>query len=298
MKALLICGMLQCLYAAENSKSVEITSIKITGEPEFAKIILEMTAHPKFNLESKSRSVELSLHGAKLTDTFENIVALKDPHPLVKRITAHRTREDVLLKVLLKNPLLDSQKGAVVETTSSGLTLWLNHPNPPINPPSVARAAQEPTTLASSENTNRSENTEADVVESQIKISKIKPETQNSEGIGIMGWIGLSVLIVLVVGGVLFFLSTRSRISEESFSSLENGSMNGKLIERVAFCSLGYRVGVCVLKINKDYLLVGTTPQSVNLIATLALDADVLKMPPSKTYATQDFQDSSSKQTA
>ena len=59
------------------------------------------------------------------------------------------------------------------------------------------------------------------------------------------------------------------------------GSSKSKMIENVAHCSLGSKAGVSVLRIGKDYLLVGVTPQQVNLLATLSgAEGEVFKMTP------------------
>lgn len=73
----------------------------------------------------------------------------------------------------------------------------------------------------------------------------------------------LSIVLILLLGGISVF-------AIRFFKRKEFRSGTRKyLIEKVTFCPLGPKVGVSLLKVGKEFVLVGVTPSQVSFLSTL-----------------------------
>ena len=80
-------------------------------------------------------------------------------------------------------------------------------------------------------------------------------------------------IALLFILGIIFLLSYIMR----KINMKNGGLLNSNLIKIISRYPLGERRYLYIVKIDKETLLLGVTPQSVNYIKSLELDEDIVK---------------------
>ncbi len=78
-----------------------------------------------------------------------------------------------------------------------------------------------------------------------------------------VGKIAVGVAILLILAGATAF-----GLKALKTQSVRQGSRK-YLIEKMSYANLGPKSGVCLLKVGKEFVLVGVTPQQINFLSTL-----------------------------
>jgi len=214
-----------------------ITSLKVSGQKE-AEVRFQSTEPPaELPVPGvKGNSVELFFAGAELDASFDGKAELKAPHALVKELTLSQEKKGVLLHAELLGKAGDWKDKVSVVREGQSVVLRLGAPAKTTPALEYAQSEQLP-------------------LSTEVAIAK-----PTAAPFGATQW--LVILGVLVVAGIsTFFVVKFLRIKGKSSGSRKY------LIEQLAHCSLGPKTGVSLVRVGREFVLVGVTPTQVNLLS-------------------------------
>jgi len=214
-----------------------INSLKVGGQKE-AEIRFQSSEAPA-NLPTpaiKGNSIELFFTGAELDGSFQGKAELKAPHALVKELTATQEKKGVSVKLEMIGKAGEWKDRVSVATENQSVVVRLGFPAKVTPALDYAQSEQLPIL------------TEA---------AAVKPATSP---FGRTQW--FVVLGVLVVAA----LSTFAVVKLIQMKGKASGKRK-YLIEQLAHCSLGPKTGVSLVRVGREFVLLGVTPQQVNLLS-------------------------------
>ncbi len=217
--------------------SYPLSSLKVGGEKE-AEIRFQTPEGfadvPSFTI--KNGKIEFILSGAELDSSFEGNVKLSAPHALVKTLTASQEKRGLAVKVELNDREQNWKEKVAFSREKSSLVLKIGFPVKVTPVLEYAKSEQLPV-LADN--------------------PSVKPATV---GFGHTQW--LLILGILVVAGISTFAVVKFlRIKEKTAGNRKY------LIESLAHCSLGPKAGVSLVRVGREFVLVGVTPHQINLLS-------------------------------
>lgn len=215
-----------------------ISQVRVSGE-KAADILFEGSEMKLPVLRSQGNVLEASFPGAELSEALKEKKDITPNHPLIQRISIFPTEGNgVRARILVNGSTEGLTERAKLSPDPSGVRLQMSFPTGESTMLSVFQEEQLP--LAVSENRGKAAAT----------------GTRYAQGMAI-----LCILLVSIVGGVFLYRNLKKR-----------GKIVGTrkyLIEQLSHCPLGNRTGVSLLKIGKEFVLVGITPHQVTFISAL-----------------------------
>jgi len=234
--ALLILG-LACV-----SKGASVLSdIQVSGD-DIAKVVFQ-TSDPKKEKPSmtiRDNIIELLFSNTQLRDNEKK--DLSSPHVLIRRISVYASdKGKVKAKIVINGSIEKIKDRLKLKKADMGIQLSIAYPyksSPTLN---LLKEEQAP-------------------IQSEVSNKSLTPlESKWGEIVAIM-----VIITCLVVGGVFFYryLNKRGKF----------GGSRKYLIEQMSYCPIGSngKIGVCLLKVGNEFLLIGVTPNQVNLLSRLS----------------------------
>lgn len=218
-----------------NLLASEIRSIKVGGEKE-AQIVFSGGGQASATRFSEN-TIELSFPDSKLAEALQGKLDVDSPHTLVKRISLFDTGSKAVKAVIVVNGSSENLKNRIsLAQTPDGLKATLAYPKMESAALTLLQEEQEPIAFTETK-----------------KESPKFPKTQ----------FFISLLIIAAAGVATFFFMKFLK---------SKGKWRGSrkyLIEQLGYCPLGAKAGVSVVKVGKEFVLVGVTPNQVTLLSTL-----------------------------
>lgn len=183
--------------------------------------------------------LEIVLPGTVLSKEHGDKIELLGPHALIKRISfINTTNTTVKGKVVLNGSMEEIQKRIGISKVGNDLVMTVDYPR---QNSSTLRLLQE----------------------EQTPLTGPKKSLQQESQSNYRTALTLVTLFFLIigVGGFVFFRFFRQK-----------GALRGArkyLIEQLGYCPVGTKSGVSLLKIGKDFVLVGITPNQISMLSHL-----------------------------
>lgn len=214
-----------------------IDSLKVSGQKEAEIRFQSSDAPAELPVPGvKGNSVELFFAGAELDSTFNGKTELKAPHALVKELTLSQEKKGVLVHAELNGKAGEWKDKVGVTREGQSIVLRLGFPAKTTPALEYAQSEQLPVLT---------------------EVAAVKP---TATAFGATQW--LVILGVLVVAG----MSTFAVVKFLRIKGKTSGSRK-YLIEQLAHCSLGPKTGVSLVRVGREFVLVGVTPSQVNLLS-------------------------------
>ena len=217
----------------------QVDSVKVGGEDraqvEFVGQLPE--AAPSWRIQDNT--VELSWSGTKLAAQHGEKLELSAPHTLIKRVTLIQGAGDTLKGRVVMNGSMEGIRDRI-KLVPSGASAVLSIDYPAQNATTMKLLQEEQTPFAPS--------------------AFLKKNESSSSYRTVVGIVALFLLICLG-GAYLFFRYVKGK-----------GALRGArryLIEQLSFCPLGAKSGVSLLKIGREFVLVGITPNQISMLSQL-----------------------------
>lgn len=187
----------------------------------------------------QDNSLEISLPGTVLSKEHGDKIELVAPHALIKRVSfINTTNSTVKGKVVLNGSMEEIQKRVGISKAGNDVVMTVDYPR---QNSSTLRLLQE----------------------EQIPLVGQKKNLQQESQSNYRTAITLVTVFFLLIGvaGFVFFRFFRQK-----------GALRGArkyLIEQLGYCPVGTKAGVSLLKIGKDFVLVGITPNQISMLSHL-----------------------------
>jgi len=215
--------------------AAEIRSIKVGGDEE-AQIVFTGGGQATASRFSDN-TIELTFPDSKLAEALQGKLDVDAPHTLVKRISLFDNGNKAVKAVIVVNGTSENLRNRIsLNATPEGLKATLAYPKAESAALTLLKEEQEPLTFTETK-----------------KESPKFPKMQ----------FFLSLLIIVAAGVATFFFMRFLK---------SKGQWRGSrkyLIEQLGYCPLGAKAGVSVVKVGKEFVLVGVTPNQVTLLSTL-----------------------------
>ncbi|MBI4404359.1 MAG: flagellar biosynthetic protein FliO [Deltaproteobacteria bacterium] len=227
------------LICSTNVFGYQIAHVSVSGEKK-ADVLFETSGAagtgPTFIL--RENLIELSFPGANLSESLNGKVDLAEPHPLIRRVSSYAFENGVKARVVVNGSTEQLKDRIRLRPIASGFQLELDYPKNENSALGLLREEQLPVSAG------------------MVKDKSILRRAPSMAMI-------LSVLFLCAfsVGSffLLRFLRTKSRWS---------GSRK-YLIEKLGYCPLGPKSGVALVKVGKEFVLIGVTPNQVSILSSL-----------------------------
>lgn len=225
--------------AASPASAWEISSIRVAGETA-AQIQLSSPEAPETTpaLTIRESVVEFTLPGASLHSSFGGKLKLSAPHALIRTLSAVQDKKGVVVVMDVNGSVEGLKNRLRFQRDASGLALRFELPTKITGALELAKEEQQPLHAA---------------------VAETKPEVTGFGARQIF-----LILLVFAIAGVITYFVVRF------LQTKVKASGNKKyLIESLAHCSLGNKTGVSLIRVGREFVLVGVTPNQVNLISAL-----------------------------
>lgn len=227
------------LWTASGFANLDVQLVKVAGRDGAEVSILTNHAPEELpTFQVSENKLEFSLKNARLHESLQGKVELDHPHALIERAVILPKSQNVVVQLWVNGSLEDIKDRVVLSKSASGISLKLS-------PPKTINAALE---LLREE--------QAPFGESDKKSVAAKTESH------LFQWVGLCVLVLLAAVGSAYvyrFVKSQNRRAGD----------RRYLIEPLAYYSYGPRIGVSLVKIGKEFVLLGVTPNGINMLSSL-----------------------------
>lgn len=231
--------ILAILLLASLGLAYPIESIRVAGDSG-AEIQLQAPQAPDVlpipNIQGAA--VDYFLPGASLHESFHGKLQLKAPHALLKEFKATAEKKGVLLHLELNGASEGIKERLQFRRDGQGYRLALSFPTNATAAMQLAKDEQLP-----------------------VLTSGANP-TVRAPGFGWKQW--LAVFFVIIAAGAFTFiwvklLSGRARL----------GGSKKYLIESLAQCPIGPKASVNLIRVGREFMLIGVTPAQITLLSAL-----------------------------
>lgn len=226
----LLCGF--------DSFATELTQVTVEGEDRAQIYFFAKSLETLPSLSLRENVLELSFPGVTLSSESADKIELAPSHPLLSRISVFPTLHGIKAHVVIRGSQLDLKDRVRVERHPKGVRLNIDFPKGQAT--ALGLLQQE-----------------------ELPIVSQPPKTRDSKKNTGLKWV--ISLGALCIAAVAFFFGLRM-IRHKSHQS----GHRKYLIENISFCSLGPKSGVALLKIGKEFILVGVTPGRISMLSALS----------------------------
>jgi len=217
----------------------EVTDISVT-ENQKAQIEVRGSLGSELpDWKITNNTIDLVFSKTSLSTKFgDKKIELSSPHVLLKSVTAISDGQSVKMKLMLNGSLENLKERFQVIPSESGLLLSLDYP---VKNASSLKMMQE----------------------EQAPIADLNKKAQKSEGASYSAIITVisSFLVFTLVLGLGFTRYMKRK-----------GGLRGSrkyLVEQLSFVPMGPKSGVSLLRVGKEFILVGVTPQNISTLSHL-----------------------------
>lgn len=232
--------LITVFLASLASAQFELNSVKVTGEKqaEFEFKGVGSIGSPVETIQDGI--IELTLTGAQISDSLQGKLDLEAPHVLIRRVSVFSPEKNIVKAKIVVNGSTDNLKGRFTFTKSEGgLQARLEYPKGESAALQLFKEEQEP-------------------------IKDIKPIAANGGSKTPYFQFVIALVVILCAGGSTYF----------GFKTLKKKGViksgtRKYLVEQMSYMSLGNKSGVSVLKIGREFVLVGVTPNQVSFLSSL-----------------------------
>jgi flagellar biogenesis protein FliO len=213
----------------------EIRSIKVGGDKE-AQIVFTGGGAAEATRFSDN-TIELTFSDSKMAEALQGKLDVESPHALIRRISLFDNGSKAVKAVIVVNGTTEGLKSRLsLKPSPEGLKAVLVYPNTESAALNLLKEEQEPITLSEPK-----------------KESPKFPKTQ----------LFISLLTIMAAGIATFVFMRFLKNKGQWRGSRKH------LIEQLGYCPLGAKAGVSLVKVGKEFVLVGVTPNQVTLLSTL-----------------------------
>ena len=207
-------------------------NIKVTGDKD-AELLFEGVKLTKLpELRIKDDVLEFILPQMKLSASANGEANLVSPHPLIEKVTVKQLAEGIQVQVKSKKKEHLKER-AKAFLASKGLRIKLSEQKP------IAKKAPVPKKMASG-------------------------DVWGAMGQEFEGMLFVGLILLAAAGG--YFIYLRKKKSK----GVSTNAKSDGVIESIAHCDLEAKPGVRVVRVGKEYLLLGITNQQISLLAVLS----------------------------
>jgi flagellar biogenesis protein FliO len=228
------------IFLSSAAWASQLASIKVSGEKQADVQFLfssgEATAP---TLSVTNNIVELTFPNTELEESLQNKLDVNAPHALIQRIATFTSAKNVVKSRIVVNGSTEGLKQRLALHKEMGaVRLSLEFPKGAAPALALWKEEQEPIAVAG---------------------KTAKEVTGRSLTVQIV-----LLLLVLVLTGAAAFFFVR-------FIKKQGGIRGSRkfLIEQLSYCPLGQKAGVSLLKIGREFVLVGITPNQVSMLSDL-----------------------------
>jgi flagellar biogenesis protein FliO len=236
MRQVLIAFLLCCAYFAIGA---EVSNVKVTGQDRAELSFLgDLPAEPP-TWKISDNTLELMFSGTHLAPEHGGKLELESPHALIKRLSLYSSGDNNLKgKIVLNGSMEGIKKRIQMGRSGKDLVLAVDYPK------------TESATLKLMQ-------------EEQIPLTglAVAGKSEGSRNYRTAVLLVLFVLLSLGLGAFIFVRFVKNK-----------GGLSGTrryLIEQLGYYPMGAKAGVSLLRIGKEFVLVGVTPNSINIISHL-----------------------------
>lgn len=217
----------------------EVTSMKVTGD-EDALITFNSVASPEVNpaFTIKENLVEFVLPQATLHSSFQGKVKIPSPHALIKNLVITEEKKGVSVMMEINGPSEGLKQRLKFSKEANGILLTLGLPLKVTPAIELAKEEQKP------------------ILTDNVEKKSVAPSFGASQ-------IALIVLVFALAGIATFFVVRFMRSRTASSGSKKY------LIEPLATCSLSPKASLHLVRVGREFVLVGVSSSQVNHISSL-----------------------------
>jgi flagellar biogenesis protein FliO len=233
MKRISVLFLLGSSLFAANS---EIRSIRVGGEKQAEVLIVGATAMP--TIKVNGNSVDLTFTNTDLTEALQGKLDVEAPHALIHRASLFPTDKQTVKATFVVNGSAENLKQRLsLASEADGIKMTLAYPAGASAALNLLKEEQQPITIAAA------------------------PKKEASAVSNFHLMFSAMVIVLAAVASFFFakFLRSRSKV---------NGSRKF-LIEQLGYCSMGPKTGVSLIKVGKEFALIGVTPNQVTFLSSL-----------------------------
>lgn len=236
MRQVLILAILGVTYLALGA---ELTSISVSGQDNALVSLAGEIPAESVSWRVQDNAIEVTISQASINKDQGEKIELISPHSLIKRLSfIQASQSTVKGKVIVNGSAEDLQKRVKLTKSNGGLVLALDYPK------------QNSTTLRL-------------LQEEQAPLAHLATGAKSNGSTNYQYVFTLITLFFLLcIGGGFFFL--------KFFRN--KGALRGArryLIEQLGYCPVGPKAGVSLLKVGKEFVLVGITPNQISMLSHL-----------------------------
>jgi flagellar biogenesis protein FliO len=218
----------------------QLASVKVSGEKQADVLFVFGSGEPSVpTIKVTDNIVELTFLNTDLEESLQSKLDLSSPHSLIQRIATFSSGKDVVRSRIVVNGSSEGLRARLgLHKENGAVRLSLEYPKGAGPALSLWKEEQEP-------------------------ISVEGKATKEISGRSMTVQIALLVLVLILTGGAAFFFLRFVK---------KQGGLRGSrkfLIEQLSYCPLGQKAGVSLLKIGREFVLVGITPNQVSLLSDL-----------------------------
>ena len=236
MRQFLIAFLLCCAYFAIGA---EVKEVKVGGtERAEVSIVGDLTSEsPSWKITNNI--LELNFSNTHLSSATGGKIELDASHSLIKRLTLYASDENTVKgKIILNGSTEDIKKRIQMGQAGQTLKLAIDYPK---NQSATLSLLQE----------------------EQLPLAGLAATGKTGNEKGYRSAVAIVLLVLLFIGmGVFLVLRTvKNKVGLKGTRRY--------LIEQLGYHSLGAKSGVSLLRIGQEFVLVGVTPNSINIISHL-----------------------------
>lgn len=231
--------LLLMLLLAVPARAYQIVSVQVSGDShaEMNFSVLGNVEHvpsPRITEET----IEFTLKGAALNESFGGMLDLKSPHAFIQRVLSVPTNDGVKVNIALNPGVGDLTNRIHFKREGQGLRLLIHEPGKETETLKILKEEQK-----------------------ALPTLEERPSKPSSSFNWAQVFIVFAVFILMSAGA--FFLLRFLRNSKKIQSKRKF------LIEQISYFGLGQKTGVSLLKVGSEFVLVGVTPHQVTFLSTL-----------------------------
>lgn len=224
----------------------EMVATKVAGS-DSAELSLIFSQMPRQvpNPHFGDDTVDFLVPEATLHKSLGGMVDMKAPHALISRMIVIAEKEGVRVRLALAPGLSDLRKAVVLSKSDQALLVNIRHPEKTTATLELLKEEQKPLAEV------------AALTPAVAQPEQAKPQRSQT------ALVFLSVLVVVGIGGAGYFgirfLKGKHRLSGK----------RKHLIEQLSYCSFGPKSGVSLIRIGKEFVLVGITPSQITYLSSV-----------------------------
>lgn len=231
-------SLFSVLFLSSQLNAYQIQSVKVVGD-KAAEIQFVGNGNIPIPTYKVSEGVlELSFVGAQMSEANQGKLDLEAPHALIRRISVYSPEKDLVRARIVINGSSDNLKQRFnLARAENGISATLEYPQ------------GDSATLSL-------------LKEEQMPIANITTEGKKEARFPYLQTV-LILFLLLTAGGTTFFFVKVLK---------KKGGLRGSrrhLIEQMGYISLGAKTGVSLIKVGREFVLVGITPTQINFLSNL-----------------------------